>query len=105
MGAIMEEDVTADAGRRIATTPRARRYGMATPQVGERLAGMVDRFTTTLDCVVTTYIGDELLDQLPAPAQLGATRVGGVDLNKPRIRTSAHRRTELPGDTHEGPGC
>jgi hypothetical protein len=27
-----------------------------------------------------------LLDQLPQPAQLGATRVGGVDLNKPRIR-------------------
>jgi hypothetical protein len=53
-----------------------------------RLAGMVDRFTTTLDCVDVTYIGDQLLDQLPAPTQLGATRVGGIDLNKPRIRTA-----------------
>ena len=49
---------------------------------------MVDRFTTTLDCVDTTFIGDDLLDRLPAPAQLGATRVGGVDLNKPRIRAA-----------------
>jgi DNA-binding transcriptional ArsR family regulator len=56
------------------------------PTIIARLAAMVDRFTTTLDCVDTTFIGDDLLDRLPAPAQLGATRVGGVDLNKPRIR-------------------
>jgi hypothetical protein len=58
------------------------------PTIIGRLAGMVDRFTTTLDCVDVTYIGDQLLDQLPAPTQLGATRVGGIDLNKPRIRTA-----------------
>ena len=56
------------------------------PDIIARLADMVDRFTTTLDCVDTTFIADGLLDRLPAPAQLGATRVGGVDLNKPRIR-------------------
>ena len=56
------------------------------PIIIGRLASMVDRFTTTLDCVDTTFIADGLLDRLPAPAQLGATRVGGVDLNKPRIR-------------------
>jgi DNA-binding transcriptional ArsR family regulator len=50
--------------------------------------GMVNRFTTTLDCVDVTFIGDELLEQLPAPAHLGATRVGGIDLNKPRIRAA-----------------
>jgi hypothetical protein len=49
---------------------------------------MVDRFTTTLDCVDVTFIGDGLLDRLPAPAQVGATRVGGVDLNKSRIRAA-----------------
>ena len=49
---------------------------------------MVERFCTTLDCVDTTFIGDGLLDQLPAPTQIGATRVGGVDLNKPRIRAA-----------------
>jgi hypothetical protein len=58
------------------------------PTIIGRLAGMVDRFTTTLDCVDVTYIGDDLLDRLPAAAQVGATRVGGVDLNQPRIRTA-----------------
>ena len=61
------------------------------PTIIGRLAGMVDRFTTTLDCVDHTFIADDLLDRLPAPAQLGATRVGGVDLNKPRIRGRAVR--------------
>ena len=28
------------------------------------------------------------LDQLPLPSQIGATRVGGIDLNKPRIRAT-----------------
>ena len=56
------------------------------PHIIARLADMVERFTTTLDCVDTTFIADGLLDRLPTPAQLGATRVGGVDLNKPRIR-------------------
>ena len=58
------------------------------PTIIGKLAAMVDRFTTTLDCVDTTFIGDDLLDRLPAPAQLGATRVGGVDLNKSRIRAA-----------------
>jgi hypothetical protein len=58
------------------------------PTIIARLAAMVDRFTTTLDCVDHTFIGDDLLDRLPAPAQIGATRVGGVDLNKPRIRAA-----------------
>jgi len=53
-----------------------------------RLAEMVDRFATTLDCVNTTFIGDHLLDQLPLPTQIGQTRVGGVDLNKARIRAA-----------------
>jgi len=56
------------------------------PTIIGKLAGMVDRFTTTLDCVDHTFIGDDLLDRLPAPTQVGVTRVGGVDLNKPRIR-------------------
>jgi hypothetical protein len=58
------------------------------PTIIARLAAMVDRFCTTLDCVDVTFIGDDLLDRLPTPAQIGATRVGGVDLNKPRIRAA-----------------
>ena len=58
------------------------------PTIIGKLAAMVDRFTTTLDCVDHTFIGGDLLDRLPAPTRIGATRVGGVDLNKPRIRAA-----------------
>ena len=68
------------------------------PTIIGRLAGMVDRFTTTLDCVDTTFIADGLLDRLPAPAQIGATRVGGVDLNKPRIRAALAAVLALSAD-------
>ena len=44
---------------------------------------MTDRFTTALDCVDVGYIPDGILDELPAPSQIGATRVGWVDLNRP----------------------
>jgi len=53
-----------------------------------------DRFTTTLDCVDHTFIGDDLLDRLPTPTQLGATRVGGIDLNKPP--SGPHSPRSLP---------
>lgn len=53
-----------------------------------RLAGMVDRFTTMLDCVDIGFLPDGLLDQLPQPSQIGAVRVGGVDTNKPRTRNT-----------------
>src|SRR5258706_10666884 len=49
---------------------------------------MTERFTTTLDCVDIGFIPDATLDELPTPSQIGATRVGGVDLNKPRIRAA-----------------
>jgi hypothetical protein len=51
-----------------------------------RLAGMLDRFCTTLDCVDVGFIPDGTLDDLPQPTRIGATRIGGVDLNKPRTR-------------------
>ena len=56
------------------------------PEIVTRLAGIADRFATALDCVDTGFIGDGILDELPTGTQLGATRVGGVDLNKPRMR-------------------
>lgn len=56
------------------------------PDIVARLAGMVDRFTTMLDCVDVAFLPDGVLDQLPVPSQIGAARVGGVDINKPRTR-------------------
>jgi hypothetical protein len=67
------------------------RCGRVLDRFGEivgRLAGMVDRFTTTLDCLDVGFLPDDTLDQLPQPSQIGATRVGGIDVNKPRIRTA-----------------
>ncbi len=56
------------------------------PEIIARLAGMAGRFCTMLDCVDTGFIPGGLLDELPLPAQIGATRTGGLDLNKPRMR-------------------
>ena len=56
------------------------------PEIVARLAGMAARFCTMLDCVDTGFIPGGLLDELPLPAQVGATRTGGLDLNKPRMR-------------------
>jgi hypothetical protein len=58
------------------------------PQIVTRPAGMTERFCTTLDCVHTGYLPDGTLDQLPLPARIGRTPVGGIDLNKPRIRAA-----------------
>ena len=49
---------------------------------------MADRFATMLDCADISFLPDGILDQLPLPSQLGATRTGGIDLNKPRIRAA-----------------
>jgi hypothetical protein len=58
------------------------------PEIIGRLAGMAERFCTTLDCVDAGFITDQTLDELPRPCQLGRTKVGGVDLNKPRTRAA-----------------
>jgi hypothetical protein len=56
------------------------------PDIVARLAGMAGRFCATLDCVDTGFIPSGLLDELALPAQIGAVRTGGIDLNKPRSR-------------------
>jgi hypothetical protein len=58
------------------------------PEIVGRLTAMLERFLTTLDCVDVAFISDHTLDQLPRPSQVGKTRVGGVDMNKPRTRTA-----------------
>jgi hypothetical protein len=60
-----------------------------------RLAGMVDRFTSMLDCVDVGFLPDGILDQLPQPSQIGAVRVGGIDTNQPRIRNAMAAVTAL----------
>jgi hypothetical protein len=49
---------------------------------------MARRFCTALNCVDIGFIPDHTLDQLPTASQIGATRVGGVDLNRARRRSA-----------------
>jgi hypothetical protein len=56
------------------------------PEIVSQLAGIAERFATALDCVDTGFLPDGVLDWLPTASLLGAIRVGGVDLNKPRMR-------------------
>ncbi len=56
--------------------------------IADRLAGMVDRFTSMLDRVDIAFSPDGILDQLPTASQIGATRVGGIDLNRARMRST-----------------
>jgi hypothetical protein len=58
------------------------------PAIVARLTGMIERFCTTLDCVDVGFIPDGILDDLPQPTRIGATRIGGIDLNKPRTRAA-----------------
>ena len=58
------------------------------PDIVARLTGMLERFTSALDCVDIGFIPDGLLDRLPQPAQIGPRRTAGVDLNRPRMRTT-----------------
>ena len=57
-------------------------------QIVAHLFGMLERFLTTLDCVNVAFISDQMVDQLPLPSRLGKTRVGGIDLNNRRMRTT-----------------
>ena len=52
------------------------------------LAGMLDRLLTVCDCVHASFADDHTLDQLPQPGYLGATRLGGIDINQPRARAA-----------------
>ena len=57
------------------------------PHIVTRLRGMMEGFLTTLHSVDHAGVADETLEQLPTPSQVGKTRVGGIDLNKTRMRT------------------
>ena len=60
------------------------RYG----DITARLRSMAENFCTTLDCVDVCFVPDGLLDELPQASTIGATRVGGIDMNKARMRTT-----------------
>lgn len=51
-----------------------------------RLKDILKRFLDVLRCIDVACISGTQLDELPTPTHVGQTRVGGIDLNKPRMR-------------------
>ena len=56
------------------------------PRILDEAKSILRRFMDALSCIGQCFIADEMLEELPAPAQVGRTRVGGIDLNHPRMR-------------------
>ena len=59
------------------------------PEIVTRLKGILERFLNALGCINACFVSDDMLEKLPEPAQIGHTRVGGIDLNKLRMRRVA----------------
>ena len=71
-----------------------REYGWSRwrPCLGEivvRLRCILERFLNARGCLGACFVGDDTLEKLPLPTQVGRTKVGGIDFNKPRMRRVA----------------
>ena len=56
------------------------------PNIVTRLREILERFLGNLYCMDAAFVSDNTLDELSKPSQVGSTPVGGIDVNKPRIR-------------------
>jgi len=71
---------------------REYRWGRSLSCFGEivtRLREILERFLNAIGCMDACMVADETLESLPLPAQVGQTKVGGIDFNKPRMRRVA----------------
>jgi hypothetical protein len=59
------------------------------PDIVHRLRAILERFLNAVGCINACFVSDDRLEKLPEPARIGQTRVGGIDLNKPRMRRVA----------------
>jgi hypothetical protein len=57
------------------------------PQIALQAKVILERFMDALSCIDQCFISDSMLEQLPPPSWVGKTKVGGIDLNKPRMRS------------------
>ena len=56
------------------------------PRILVQAKDILERFMDALSCIDQCFIADSTLEELPAPASVGKTKVGGIDLNKARMR-------------------
>jgi hypothetical protein len=59
------------------------------PEIVALLKSILERFMDALSYIDQCFIADETLEQLPLPVQVGKTKVGGIDFNKPRMHCVA----------------
>jgi hypothetical protein len=59
------------------------------PIIVRRLQTMLANFMEALSCIDQCFVGDRALEELPLPSKVGKITVGGIDLNKPRLRCVA----------------
>ena len=56
------------------------------PRIVLQAKEILERFMNALSCIDQCFIADSMLEELPTPSRVGTTKVGGIDLNKPRMR-------------------
>ena len=56
------------------------------PQIVAHLRNILCRFLEVIHCVDQAFISNDTLDRLANPSQVGRTRVGGLNLDQPRLR-------------------
>ncbi len=56
------------------------------PRILMQARDILERFMDALSCIDQCFIADSMLEELPAPSSVGKTKVGGIDLNKARMR-------------------
>ena len=56
------------------------------PRILIQARDILERFMDALSCIDQCFIADSMLEELPAPSSVGKTKVGGIDLNKARMR-------------------
>lgn len=60
-----------------------------------RLNELLTRFLDAIQCVDTAWVWEGQLDEFPKPGLVGQTRVGGIDVNRPRIRAAMEAAVAL----------
>jgi hypothetical protein len=70
------------------------------PEIVVQAKSILGRFMDALSCIDQCFIADRMLEQLPAPSQVGKTKVGGIDLNRPRMRWVVEAVIALSASPH-----
>jgi hypothetical protein len=74
------------------------------PRILIQARDILERFMDALSCIDQCFIADSMLEDLPAPSSVGKTKVGGIDLNKARMRWVAEALIALCVSPSESQG-